>query len=237
MTNQKKVHSIFQPSIESLTALRQPPPLAGSVRSLSVLGAILLLAVIWLSGCAAPGTKQFSQDSTKIQQSTNQPKEVVSLEVREEFQQALASVAAGKLDEGEKLLRAMTEKYPKLAGPYANLGIIYVRKERTEEAEQAFKKAIALSPEIASVHNYLGVLYRNSGRFEEAKKAYQDALNIDAMYAYANLNLAILYDLYLRDLENALLYYQRYQELMESEDKQVALWIRDIKMRLTSAKK
>ncbi len=152
-------------------------------------------------------------------------------QTRSDFSLATSALAAGRLEEAERMLVALTVAHPDLYGPYANLGIVYAREGNVESAEKALQKAITLKPGAVETYNQLGILYRNAGRFEDARKAYERALEIDPKYANAQLNIGILYDLYLLDYKNAAKHYKRYQRLVPEKDEEVSMWIADLKRR------
>jgi Flp pilus assembly protein TadD len=151
---------------------------------------------------------------------------------RATYDQALALMDGGYWDAAEKVLLTMTTRYPELAGPNVNLGIVYMRQNRSEDAEQVLKKAVALNPDSAPAHNQLGILYRRAGRFDEARTAYEKALAAQPGYDHVHRNLGILYDLYLGQPRQALQHYERCQTLPACRDKQVDLWIVELKRRL-----
>lgn len=155
----------------------------------------------------------------------------VNPESRRMYQQALAALAAGRYPEAERALLAVIAREPELAGPRANLGILYARTGRPAQALEAFKQAIRLNPDRAAYYNELGMLSRREGRFDEARRYYARALDLDPDYAYAHLNIGILYDLYLQDAAQAMQHYQRYKELAPGEAGTVTKWIADLQQR------
>lgn len=156
---------------------------------------------------------------------------LIDEQTRSDYSQAIGALAAGRLEEAQRMLVALTEAHPDLYGPHANLGIVYARAGNVEEAEKALQKAIALKPGAVETYNQLGILYRNAGRFEDARKTYERALEIDPKYANAHLNIGILYDLYLLDYKNAAKHYKRYQRLVPEKDEEISMWIADLKRR------
>lgn len=155
--------------------------------------------------------------------------------VQRAFDGARQALAAGRTAEAERGFVALTKSHPELAGPYANLALIYRQAGKTADAVAALEKAVQLSPERAELHNQLGITYRMAGEFAKARGAYEKAIALDAADAAAVLNLGILYDLYLWDGARALELYDRYLQLTPSGDDQVKRWVSDLRNR--SAKK
>lgn len=126
-----------------------------------------------------------------------------------------------------KLLPVRYGKYEKSEG-FAFSGN---SPEEREAQERSLLKVVELNPGRAEPYNQMGIFYRNVGRFEDARRMYEKALGIDASYQSAQLNLGILYDLYLGNIAMALEHYNKYHELLSSEDKQLNLWIGDLEKR------
>lgn len=147
------------------------------------------------------------------------------------YDNALRALRAGRHDEAEKGLRALTQSHPDLGGPHANLGILYRQAGKLNESVAALEKAVAASPEQAVFHNQLGISYRAQGQFQKARGAYERAIEIDAGYAAPVLNLGILHDLYLGDNARALELYDRYIAMSGGKDATVAKWATELKNR------
>ena len=155
----------------------------------------------------------------------------VNAESRQMYQQALAALGAGRYPEAERALLAVIRREPELAGPRANLGILYARTGHSAQAIESLKQAISLNPDRAAYYNELGMVSRREGRFDEARRYYAKALDLDPSYAYAHLNIGILFDLYLQDAAQAMQHYQRYRELVPGEAGTVTKWIADLQQR------
>ena len=155
----------------------------------------------------------------------------VNAESRQMYQQALTALGAGRYPEAERALLAVIRREPDLAGPRANLGILYARTGHPAQAVESLKQAIRLNPDRAAYYNELGIVSRREGRFDEARRYYAKALDLDPGYAYAHLNIGILYDLYLQDAAKAMQHYQRYRELAPGEAGTVTKWIADLQQR------
>jgi tetratricopeptide (TPR) repeat protein len=148
------------------------------------------------------------------------------------FDQALAALRAGRLQEAESLLLEITGNQPELAGPWVNLGQVYVLLEQYDAARMAFAKAVDANPRSCAAHNQLGVLSRQIGDFSGAEAHYRACLVNVPNYKDAYLNLGILYELYLGRLPQALEAYRRYQLLLTQPDRRVQGWVMDLERRL-----
>ena len=152
--------------------------------------------------------------------------------LQDRYRQGLAALAAGDAAAALAPLQAVVTARPDLAVPRFNLGLALARLGDDQAALAALRAAVRLDPGLAAAHNQMGILLRRAGDFEGARRAYQQALAADPGHARAHLNLGILYDLYLDRPALALRHYQRYQELSGGEDREVTLWIVDLRRRL-----
>ena len=146
-------------------------------------------------------------------------------------------VNAGNLAAAEGAFRSLSSAYPAYSGPLVNLGILQVKAGRLEDAEKTFKSALERKADNAAAHNQLGIVYRRQGRFKEADEAYTRAVEIDPNYANAYLNLGVLCDLYLQQPQRALEAFERYLSLAATPDDKVSAWVKELKVRLSSAQR
>lgn len=80
--------------------------------------------------------------------------------------------------------------------------------------------------------NDLALLYREDGRIREAEGLLANALEAHPERPRLHYNLAVLYELYLVDLERALAHYREYQVHSDGKDEEVARWIKDLERRV-----
>lgn len=147
------------------------------------------------------------------------------------FDDALRALRAGRSEDAERGFKALAQSNPELGGPHANLGVIYRQAGKFAESAAALERATKASPEQPVYFNQLGISYRHLGDFAKARTAYERALEIEPKYAAAQLNLGILFDLYLRDSAKALEAYERYAAISGGQDATVAKWVTDLKNR------
>ncbi len=151
--------------------------------------------------------------------------------LRKDFASAVAMLNDQNYVKAIDLLQKIIEQSPGVTAPYINIAIAYQRTGKAEQAEEHLKTALSLVPGHPVACNQYGLLYRRSGRFKEARKIYEKALKSFPEYYPAHRNLGILCDLYLNDPACALKHYEIYRQY-KPEDKQVKMWIADLRSRL-----
>ncbi len=148
--------------------------------------------------------------------------------MQQAFDDARRALAAGQALQAERGFRALAQTNPELGGPHANLGLIHRQSGKLSEAVPELEAAVRASPQQPAYLNQLGIAYRQQGRFDKAREAYEEAIALAPGYAAPQLNLAILYDLYLGDGKRALEQYERYLALTPGGDATVTKWVVDL---------
>jgi tetratricopeptide (TPR) repeat protein len=191
-----------------------------------------------LAGCAA-GPKPAAESGGAATGADGQPvaDRDVPPKVLALYEQAVSIMAAGDNIDAELRLQEFLLQYPGYPGAYVNLAIIFADRGDLQAAENSLTDALIIDPEHAAALNQLGMLLRRQGKFLEAESAYMRAATASPDYALAHYNLGILNDLYLRKLDTALTHYERYQNLVNEEDKQVTRWIADLKRRISATQR
>ena len=182
---------------------------------------------ITLGGCAG-APQQVALMQAEHPDHTSTSLETVS-DVEGEFQTALQLMKSEDWHGAADKLAAITATEPTLPGPWTNLGIARNKIGDTTGAENAFKRAIEINANQVVAYNELGILYRRSGRLEEAATIYNEGLKINPNAEEIHWNLGILYDRYLPNPSQALVHYERYQQLTQSEDQQLLAWISELR--------
>lgn len=160
----------------------------------------------------------------------NQP--TVSRDAKERFSTALGLMQAQNWSTAEPILAELVADYPTLSGPILNLAIVLEQQGDLSAAETYYQQAIDTNPTNLNAYHCYAVLLRQQGRFAEAEKVYLAALGIWQQDKVSHKNLAILYDIYLGRLEQALFHYQQYLDLNPDSDRQVQGWVADLNRRL-----
>ncbi len=148
-----------------------------------------------------------------------------------DFDRAVAMLKDQDYGHAIDLLEKVIGQSPGVTAPYVDIAIAYERIGKPERAEEHLKTALKLFPEHPVVCNEYGLLYRKTGRFAEARAIYEKVLMRFPDYYPVHRNLGILCDIYLNDLTCALEHYEIYNNV-RPEDKQVKLWIADLRTRL-----
>jgi tetratricopeptide (TPR) repeat protein len=151
------------------------------------------------------------------------------------FEDAVLAMQEQRFADAEVLLLELTVREPKLSGPWANLGTVYLAMDDPEAAQVAFRRAVEINPDNCAAYNEMGVMSRQSGDFLSAEANYLACVERVPDFREAYLNLGILYELYLGKLPEALAAYRIYQSLLEAPDRRVEGWVMDLERRLTRA--
>lgn len=110
------------------------------------------------------------------------------------LQIGLASCLAlrGKLAEAETRLRKVTERFPRVALAWFNLGNAVRDQGKTKEAAGCYARATQLDPGFVDAFNNFGNALHALERLEEAEQAYRKALALQPSYVLGRCNLASL---------------------------------------------
>ncbi|MGD8617738.1 MAG: tetratricopeptide repeat protein [Gammaproteobacteria bacterium] len=159
--------------------------------------------------------------------------EVVSVppEAKVIFSVADTRLKRGDLEVAKMKFTMLTEKYPSLSGPWLKLGAIAEAQEKYPEAIEHYKRAISVNRNNVNAYIALGLLQRKQGYFSDAFNTYHDALMVWRDFPEAHLNLAILYDLYLNNPEEAQKHYEAYYFLTGENNEKVQKWLVEVRHR------
>jgi len=199
-------------------------------RMLSASAGPLVLAALLASTCATTGSSQPAKVELQESGFTITEDVHVGFGVRADFDDAVRLLKDELYEESIALFREVIEAAPQLTTAHIDLGIAHRAVGDLESAKASLERALELNPRHPVAHNELGIVYRKTGRFGQAREAYEEALAIHPDFHFARRNLAILCDVYLRDLDCALENYEIYARAVP-EDEAAAMWIADLNNR------
>lgn len=198
--------------------------------------ALAILLVSTLAACSVGPAKRDSDDSgaSPFSSSSTSSPARDTRDADRRFNAALQLMRERKQQEAQAAFQALSKDFPEFSGPLTALGILYAQGKQRDQALASFAKAVAANPDNAVALNWLGSLYREIGDFKRAEQTYRKALAARSDYASAHLNLGILYDVALRQPQNALAEYREYQRLAGSQNLMVGVWIKEIEASSTT---
>lgn len=121
---------------------------------------------------------------------------------------------------------------PEQARAWVQTGVQAHQQGDVHGAIEAWQRAVALDPANAATVNNLALLLKQQHRFREAASLLTQGLGAAPGVAELHYNLAVISELYLLDLDQALTHYQHYRALAGDDEKRVAGWIADLERRL-----
>jgi tetratricopeptide (TPR) repeat protein len=95
---------------------------------------------------------------------------------RKVFEEGEAALRAGKLEEAESDFRQVLAIDSSVAGAYANLGVIEMRRKQWPQAIQMLRQAEKLAPDLAGIRLNIGLLYFRQGDFQRAIHPFESVV-------------------------------------------------------------
>ncbi len=138
------------------------------------------------------------------------------MDLKAQFQQALAAHQAGHLAEAEKLYTHLLAQKPGHAQVTYLLGALRAQQGRSAEAVQLLETALAAQPDNPAILLHLGNVLQDQQRFPDALEAYDRALALKPSYSEA-----------LNNRGNALAALERFDEALASFDAALAIHAED----------
>ena len=106
--------------------------------------------------------------------------------LRDALAEAVAAHRAGRLDDAERIYRAILETKPEHFDALHMLGVARLQKRRFTEARRLIEAALAIDPRSADAHCHLGNVLGALGENEKAIESYERALAIKAKHVNAS---------------------------------------------------
>jgi len=184
---------------------------------------ISLLLITCLSACSG----NTEQKNNNVNTST-QNKESLKVELAL-YKQAILALNEKKLDQAEKLFTEMSELQPDIAGPWANLALISIKKDNPKQAQQYIDTALQKNPTMPQALNLAGDLALKDNRIKDAKKYFEQAIANKSDYALTHYNLVLIFDIYYQDIPQAITHYQLYLQYTKQPDEATERWLKGLK--------
>ena len=200
--------------------------LASALKYLSV-----LIISLTLFSCAGGGGEVKENTAVSYEKKEQRYLDVDS-DVERDFKSAIVLMQQDNNAQAVSVLKTVIEREKRLPAPYVNIAIAYNKLGDSKAAEENLISALKLDIGHPVANNELGLLYRKAGKFKAARTAYENAIKEHPEYLPAVRNLGVLCDLYIHDYACALQQYEDYLEL-KPDDKTVAIWVADVKQRLS----
>ena len=188
---------------------------------------LLLLVFIGLAGCASGPSTPYDEDGGAGSNIGSATAEEVIL-----YRKGISALYKNELDEAELMFLKIIKMQPDLAGPWANLGLVYMKQGHMNKAKKNALIALEKNPKMAQAYGLLGYIAKRDEHILEAIGHYEKAVNYKPDYALAHYNLALLYDTYLQDLASAIKHYELYLKIIDYKDETTAQWVEELKRNL-----
>lgn len=190
-----------------------------------------LLVAALMAGCAA-----MQPEEERYTGALDPPPEVIVMPLSESdealYSQARTALANGNLEQAEGLLDRMNSVHRHHPDVLADRAMLERMRDNVEHAERLYREVLVIEPGHPVAANDLALIARESGRVEESRALLQRALEQNPEEPRLHYNLAVLYELYLLELPNALEHYRTYNRLTDENDGRVSGWIQDLERRV-----
>ena len=177
---------------------------------------IFFALVVWLSGCQTSGGGSTPGRSAGV--------ESLSQSQAEQYQRALNKLEEKEPKTAEGFLQSLVRERGDVAELWVNLALSQYHQAKWQTAEKTVDQTLMLFSRIPQAHNLAGLLAVQKGEFKKAEQHYLKAIAIDAEYTNALFNMALLQDVYLRNIASAVDYYNRYLQHAQ-DDEATKSWV------------
>jgi len=182
----------------------------------------ILLILLFLSGCAN-SVKKPEVVVTQVEATIP----ILTKIHQSDYQKAVGLMKAKSFDEAHTIFTNLTTVYPNLAGAYVNLAFIYRAKSDENEAELYINKALEINPNNIDALIQIAASSQKKGEFKEVERYLLTAEAVDSSNDIVQYNLAVLYELYLQQYDDAINHYENYIALSSNDDKEtVKRWVK-----------
>ena len=190
-----------------------------------------LLSTTLISGCSTTANQASTEASNDSSAAIDKNPEVTEQQTQL-YKTALLALDSKDFEKAESILFELKTSNPNLSGPWANLGLIRLMQKKPDEAKVLLAKALELNPQLAEAQNLMGLIATHNKQLDKAERHYKQAIDINKTYSNAHYNLALLYDVYLQDIEKAIKHYRIYSNLTSDSDTETLSWLEHLESTL-----
>jgi Flp pilus assembly protein TadD len=127
-----------------------------------------LLGWLLLAGAAFAISPQSPSPATASKPRNTAPAAASGADPARLFQSGEMALKQNRLDEAERDFRQIISTHPQVAGAYANLGVVYMRRKQWAHALEMLNKAEHLMPEVPGIRLNIGLTYYRQNEFLKA---------------------------------------------------------------------
>jgi len=186
---------------------------------------LLTSLFVLLASCAGQPQKTMPEKATAEKPVAATKPGAISKQEHALYKEALTSLYKNDLDNAESQFKQLIKMRDDLAGPWANLALVYYNKKQPDQARKMITESFQRNPRQANAINLLGVLELDDGKIKPALEHFKQAVALRPDYANAHYNLAYTYDIYFQDARNAADQYIQYMKLIRNQDKVTGEWL------------
>ena len=184
---------------------------------------MLVMAMLLVGGCSSGPTSTGDAPEMSAKATPLAEKD------RAAYSNALADLEKGNTKEASASLTKIANANPGYLDVWINLAIANYKLTDIEAAKRAAVQAHKLQPTSAEINNIRGLISAEEGRYKDAEQLYIAALKLDSKNANTHYNLALLYDVYYQDIEQAISHYESYLSLSNQKDEETEAWKDELK--------
>jgi tetratricopeptide (TPR) repeat protein len=138
-----------------------------TARALSRIGTLLTI-VAWIALFVTPRSDARSAARRSSSRRAHDPQTI--------FHQGEAALASGDLDTAERCFKQVASLDPRVAGAYANLGVIQMRRKKWDAAIASLEHASRLAPQISGIRLNIGLAFYRHGDYRHAIPAFESVV-------------------------------------------------------------
>ena len=143
----------------------------------SIHGSLAALLLLFLCGGICGGICHATTRVVVAQSAApTKPGAAAASDPQKLFEAGEAALHAGQLDEAEREFRRVLAINPRVAGAYANLGVIHMRRKQWPQALDMLHKAEQLAPDMAGIRLNIGLAHFRQNNFLRAIPPFESVV-------------------------------------------------------------